>query len=80
MIHYSKGYLSRIETCTVPPNAALARQCDGTLSAGGALTALVPREECSRGAAAGARDEWTFDLAPGEMTHPASTNRTGTAE
>lgn len=40
-VHYSKGYLSRIETGKQPPTAALARRCDALLGAGGRLAALV---------------------------------------
>ncbi|MGI9063151.1 MAG: helix-turn-helix domain-containing protein [Pseudonocardiaceae bacterium] len=41
-IHYSKGYLSKIENGTKPPSAILARLCDDVLDASGALVALVP--------------------------------------
>jgi len=41
-IHYSKGYLSKIENGIKPPSAVLARLCDDVLEAGGALAALVP--------------------------------------
>jgi transcriptional regulator with XRE-family HTH domain len=40
-VHYSKGYLSRIETGQKPPNPDLARLCDVALGAGGALARLV---------------------------------------
>ncbi|MFD3455215.1 helix-turn-helix domain-containing protein [Streptomyces sp. NPDC058691] len=40
--HYSKGYLSKIETGGKPVNADLARLCDEALEAGGALLALLP--------------------------------------
>ncbi|MFF3314268.1 helix-turn-helix domain-containing protein [Streptomyces sp. NPDC003035] len=46
-IHYSKGYLSKIETGSKPVNATLARLCDDALQAGGALLALLPPEERS---------------------------------
>jgi DNA-binding XRE family transcriptional regulator len=41
-VHYSKGYLSKIETGGQRPNIVLARQCDAALSANGALAGLVP--------------------------------------
>ena len=41
-IHYSKGYLSKIETGRQRPHVALARQCDAVLAADGRLAALVP--------------------------------------
>ena len=40
--HYSKGYLSKIETGVRPPTVGVARRCDAALNAGGALMALVP--------------------------------------
>lgn len=36
-VNYSKSYLSKIENDLKPPNATLARICDGVLDAGGAL-------------------------------------------
>ena len=42
LIHYSKGYLSKIENGGKPPTADLARRCDEALRAGGALSRLVP--------------------------------------
>lgn len=36
-INYSKSYLSKIENDLKPPNATVARLCDGTLDAGGSL-------------------------------------------
>jgi len=40
-VHYSKGYLSKIENGKKRANHDLARLCDAALDAGGALTALV---------------------------------------
>lgn len=42
VIHYSKSYLSKIETGTKTPSDDLARQCDAALHAGGALLRLAP--------------------------------------
>ncbi|MFG2709883.1 helix-turn-helix domain-containing protein [Streptomyces goshikiensis] len=39
--HYSKGYLSKIETGTKPATVDVARRCDEVLGAGGALLRLV---------------------------------------
>ncbi|MFD3556316.1 helix-turn-helix domain-containing protein, partial [Streptomyces goshikiensis] len=39
--HYSKGYLSKIETGAKPPTADVARRCDEVLGAGGELLRLV---------------------------------------
>ncbi|HWM01112.1 MAG TPA: helix-turn-helix transcriptional regulator [Actinophytocola sp.] len=36
-VNYSKSYLSKIENDVKPPNATVARICDGVLEAGGAL-------------------------------------------
>jgi transcriptional regulator with XRE-family HTH domain len=41
-LHYSKGYLSKIETGEKPPSADVARRCDTALQAGGRLAALLP--------------------------------------
>ncbi|MFB6624562.1 helix-turn-helix domain-containing protein [Streptomyces sp. NPDC056374] len=41
-VHYSKGQLSKVETGRQRPTPELARLCDSTLAAGGALSALVP--------------------------------------
>ena len=43
LVHYSKGYLSRVESGEKPASADVARRCDSALGAGGALAALVPR-------------------------------------
>ncbi|MEX3106809.1 XRE family transcriptional regulator [Streptomyces sp. V2] len=42
-VHYSKGYLSKVERGLTPPTPELARLCDSELKADGALAALVPR-------------------------------------
>ncbi|MFD4135210.1 helix-turn-helix domain-containing protein [Streptomyces goshikiensis] len=39
--HYSKGYLSKIETGAKPPTADVASRCDEVLGAGGELLRLV---------------------------------------
>lgn len=41
-VHYSKGYLSKVETGLTTPNPALAALCEAELDAPGALTALLP--------------------------------------
>lgn len=45
LVHYSKSYLSRIETGAKAPATDLARRCDAALEADGALAALVPDGE-----------------------------------
>jgi hypothetical protein len=51
-VHYSKGYLSKIETGCLSANHVVAQQCDTALGAGGALVALVPDRRRQRGSAA----------------------------
>jgi transcriptional regulator with XRE-family HTH domain len=41
-VHYSKGYLSKVETGKAPAGEDLARRCDAALGAGGRLTAAAP--------------------------------------
>ena len=40
-VHYSKGYLSKVENGSSLPNPSLAALCDEVLATGGALTALL---------------------------------------
>ncbi|MFF9488322.1 helix-turn-helix domain-containing protein [Streptomyces sp. NPDC014676] len=42
-VHYSKGYLSKIENGDKPMTPDVARRCDAVLETGGALAALVDR-------------------------------------
>ncbi|MBP2326710.1 transcriptional regulator with XRE-family HTH domain [Kibdelosporangium banguiense] len=42
LVHYSKGYLSKIENGDKRVTLDLARRCDEVLDAGGQLSALVP--------------------------------------
>lgn len=44
-VHYSKGYLSRVETGRQHPTPALARLCDAMLGADGRLIALAAQPE-----------------------------------
>ena len=41
-VHYSKSYLSKIETGQKRPGIDLAKRCDAGLDAGGELLALMP--------------------------------------
>ncbi|NYI93271.1 tetratricopeptide (TPR) repeat protein/transcriptional regulator with XRE-family HTH domain [Amycolatopsis endophytica] len=41
-VHYSKGYLSKVETGLAAPHSALAALCEAELDAPGALTPLLP--------------------------------------
>ncbi|MFF7949665.1 nSTAND1 domain-containing NTPase [Streptomyces griseorubiginosus] len=42
-VHYSKGYLSKIENGSKPATADVGRRCDEALHAGGALLRLLPQ-------------------------------------
>ncbi|MFE1441087.1 helix-turn-helix domain-containing protein [Streptomyces sp. NPDC058739] len=55
--HYSKGYLSKIETGRKPVNSDVARLCDEALGADGALLALLPRPRSEEDETWAARDE-----------------------
>jgi Helix-turn-helix domain len=66
LIHYSKSYLSKIETGLKPAGAPLARRCDAALGAGGELSALIARPESPRLAALDPVDDgevWVVSLA-----------------
>ncbi|WP_407649638.1 helix-turn-helix domain-containing protein [Goodfellowiella coeruleoviolacea] len=47
-IHYSKGYVSRVETGRQKPSPGFARQCDAALDAEGGLLELVPSDRARR--------------------------------
>ncbi|WJK41296.1 helix-turn-helix transcriptional regulator [Solwaraspora sp. WMMA2056] len=47
-VHYSKGYLSKVERDDKPPSVALARRCETALDASDALTPLVPAPSPAR--------------------------------
>ncbi|WP_033037065.1 helix-turn-helix domain-containing protein [Streptomyces monomycini] len=50
LVHYSKGYLSKIENGEKPPTGDVARRCDTALAADGTLTRLLsartPGDRC----------------------------------
>ncbi len=46
--HYSKGYLSKVETGLSAPNPALASMCEAELGVEGVLTPLLPAEPSRR--------------------------------
>jgi len=67
LVHYSRGYLSRIENGQKHPSEVLARQCDAALGAGGELLALAcHRKPAAHESAAipGADDVWVLRQAP----------------
>lgn len=66
--HYSKGYLSKVETGIKPASIDVARRCDAALNAGGTLVALVaPRVTASPvdGEALDEGEVWMMAFDPG---------------
>ncbi|MDX8048626.1 helix-turn-helix domain-containing protein [Lentzea sp. BCCO 10_0798] len=69
-VHYSKGYLGKIETGFKQPGVDLARRCDAVLGAGGRLAALVDQPAPASPLAAVAADGdgdgevWVMSMAP----------------
>ncbi|MEU6131306.1 helix-turn-helix transcriptional regulator [Saccharopolyspora sp. NPDC047091] len=62
-VHYSKGYLSKVENGVRRPNPELARSCDAALGAGGALASLVPAQPSApEPGPVGEGDLWLMDL------------------
>ncbi|MEV5377471.1 helix-turn-helix domain-containing protein [Streptomyces nondiastaticus] len=53
LVHYTKGYLSRVETGEKPMTPEVARRCEEVLGAGGVLTRLVPEPDGGRRTARG---------------------------
>jgi tetratricopeptide (TPR) repeat protein/transcriptional regulator with XRE-family HTH domain len=51
LVHYSKPYLSRVESGVRPTSPELARRCDHALAAAGALVSLLPEPAAPRRAA-----------------------------
>ncbi|MGO9082574.1 MAG: helix-turn-helix domain-containing protein [Streptosporangiaceae bacterium] len=45
LVHYSRGYLSKVETRHAPAGVQLARLCDAALHAGGELVALAVQDQ-----------------------------------
>jgi transcriptional regulator with XRE-family HTH domain len=62
-VHYTKGYLSKVETSDKPPSPELARLCDAALNAGGALLSLVPQVQTPMVNQTPGHDEWMRPLA-----------------
>ncbi|MCE7003466.1 helix-turn-helix domain-containing protein [Kibdelosporangium philippinense] len=60
-VHYSKGYLSKIETGVKPAGTDLARRCDAALDAGGELVALVEHRGPASADADGWQESWAGD-------------------
>ncbi|MCX4782160.1 helix-turn-helix domain-containing protein [Streptomyces sp. NBC_01264] len=74
--HYSKGYLSKIETGAKPVTLDVARSCDRVLGAGGELLRLVPElapgVEVSGPPPAGSRAEPAGPAGPPRQRGPQS--------
>src|SRR6266566_6435968 len=62
MVHYTKGYLSKIETSDKLPSPELARLCDAALNAGGALISLLSQVPTPQADPAPGRDERMPDI------------------
>jgi transcriptional regulator with XRE-family HTH domain len=63
-VHYTKGYLSKVETSDKSPSPELARLCDAALDAGGVLVALVPQVRTPKVDPTPRCDEWAPNFAP----------------
>lgn len=76
-LHYSKGYLSKIETGSKQPHPDVARRCDALLEAGGRLASLV-RARSSKTTlpdVAGDGAQWSMNLAADEASSPRTVDR-----
>ena len=65
MVHYSKGYLSKIEAGLKSPSTDLARLCDAAVSADGALVSLTTEQSPKTQLPPAATDEdevWLMNL------------------
>src|SRR5215468_7716218 len=65
-LHYSTGYLSKIENGLKPPSEDVARRCDAALGANGELLALLPRPRPVGRPPAGNRNGRNGAVAPQE--------------
>jgi transcriptional regulator with XRE-family HTH domain len=79
-VHYTKGYLSKVETGSKPASEDLARLCDAALGADGALTTLMrpPNRSPAATGTGGAQEEevWLMALSPdGASTFTALSRR-----
>jgi transcriptional regulator with XRE-family HTH domain len=63
-MHYSTGYLSKIENGRKPPGEDVARRCDAELGANGALLALLSRPRPAGRPAGGARNGRNGEVLP----------------
>ncbi|WP_017609545.1 helix-turn-helix domain-containing protein [Nocardiopsis xinjiangensis] len=80
--HYSKGYLSKLETGTKPPSPDAAISCDAALDAGGELNGLAPERGPTReSTGVDRRTALTLGAATlGAATLPGDTVSTGGAD
>ena len=70
LVHYTKGYLSKIESGAQTAHPALARLCDAALKADGALVALVaPTHEDETGGGEPSTGYWNMSLQPDGSGH-----------
>ena len=61
LLHYSKGYVSKVETGSKRPPPEMAQRCDTLLRAEGALAALVPARRSGHVAGQAAPEQVTDD-------------------
>ncbi|HVQ91375.1 MAG TPA: tetratricopeptide repeat protein [Mycobacteriales bacterium] len=72
LVHYSRGYLSKVETGMSQPNDMLARRCDDALGTGGELSRLVPPRRARSVPAADPTRPFDLPAAPGHFTGRAA--------
>ncbi|OKJ46173.1 hypothetical protein AMK25_06555 [Micromonospora sp. TSRI0369] len=78
LVHYSKSYLSKIETGLKVPSLDLARRCDAQLGASGALAALAPHTQPNPSPPpAGTADVWAIGLNPDGHSEFSGRHRQG---
>ncbi|MFD2421905.1 helix-turn-helix domain-containing protein [Amycolatopsis pigmentata] len=67
LVHYSKGYLSKIETGQKQPTDDIARRCDAALGTSGDLVTLLPGkpQHGPAGETSVDGEGWTMTLVPG---------------
>ena len=63
-VHYSRGYLSKVETRRAPASVQLARLCDAALQAGGELVALAQPGDRFEIPVVSAGEMWIVTMGP----------------
>jgi len=82
LLHYSKSYLSKVETGLKKPSPELAVRCDALLGAAGMLAALVPARsprhqihEAITGGTTDGSEVWSMSMAPDGTSWCSLVNR-----